>query len=210
MGNNKSPGNDGLSKEFYICFFNEIHSYLLQALNMSFREGQLSSSQRQAVIVLIEKKDKDKRFLKNWRPISLINVDAKIASKAIALRIKKVIGNLVHCDQTAYVCKRNIGESVRLISDILEYTDENDIEAILFSADFEKAFDSIEHSFIISTLKAFGFGPDFIQWVKTFFKNVESCVMNNGRSTGYFPFKEVPDKETLFLLTFSFCPLKSF
>ena len=87
---------------------------------MSFREGQLSSSQRQAVIVPIEKKDKDKCFLKNWRPASLINVDAKIASKAIALRIKKVIGNLGHSDQTAYVCKRNIAESVRLINDILE------------------------------------------------------------------------------------------
>ena len=59
------------------------------------------------------------------------------------------------------------------------------MEAILFSADFEKAFDSVEHSFIISTLKAFGFGPDFMQWVKTFFKNVESCVMNNSRSTRY-------------------------
>ena len=138
MGNNKCPGNDGLSKEFYVCFFNEIHSCLLQALNMSFREGQLSSSQKQAAIVLIEKQDKDKRFLKNWRPICLINVDAKIASKAIALRIKKVIGNFVHCDQTAYVCKRNIGESVHLINDILEYTHENDIEAILSSADFEK------------------------------------------------------------------------
>ena len=202
MGNNKSPGNDGLSKEFYICFFNEIHSYLLQALNMSFREGQLSSSQRQAVIVLIEKKDKDKRFLKNWRPISLINVDAKIASKAIALRIKKVIGNLVHCDQTAYVCKRNIGESVRLINDILEYTDENDIEAILFSGDFEKAFDLIEHYFILSTLKAFGFGPGFIQWIKTFFKNVESCVMNNGRTTGYSPSKRYPTRRPSFCLPF--------
>ena len=82
---------------------------------------------------------------------------------------------------------RNIEESVCLINDILEYTDENDIEAILFSADFEKAFDSVEHSFIISTLRAFGFGRDFIQWVKMFFKYVESCVMNNGRSTGYFP-----------------------
>ena len=101
------------------------------------------------------------------------------------------------------MCKRNIGKSVRLINDILECMDENDTEAILFSADFEKAFDSIEHSFIISTLRAFGFGPDFIRWVKTFFKNAESCVMNNGRSAGYFPFKEVPDKEILFLLTFS-------
>ena len=177
---------------------------------MSFREGQLSSSQRQAVIVLIEKKDKDKRFLKNWRPVSLINVDAKIASKAIALRIKKVIGNSVHCDQTAYVCKRNIGESVCLINDILEYTDENDIEAILFSADFEKAFDSIEHSFIISTLKAFGFGPNFIQWVKTFFKNVESCVMNNGRSTGYSPSKRYPTRRPSFCLPFHFGPSSPF
>ena len=68
--------------------------------------------------------------LKNWWPVSLINVDAEKASKAIALRIKKVIGKLVHYDQTAYVCNRNIGESVRLINDILEYTDDTDIEAI--------------------------------------------------------------------------------
>ena len=84
----------------------------------------------------------------------------------IALRIK-VIGKLVHCDQTANVCNRNIGESVCLINYILEYMDENATEAILFSADFEKAFDSVEHYFIISTLKAFGFGPEFIQWIKT-------------------------------------------
>ena len=137
---------------------------------MSFWEGQLSSCQRQAVIVLIEKKVKDKRFLKNWRPISLINVDAKISIKSKALRIKKAIGKLVHCDQTACVCRRNIGESVRLINDILEYTDKNDIEAILFSVDFEKSFDSVEHSFIIFALRAFGFGPNFIQLIKTFSK----------------------------------------
>ena len=139
------------------------------------------------MITLIEKKGKDKRYLKSWRPISLINVDAKIASKAIAMRINKVIAKLVHCDQTAYVNNRYIGESNRLISDILEYTNENDIEAVLFSADFEKAFDSIEHPFLFAVLKSFGFGADFIQWIRTFFNNAESCAMNNGNSTGYFP-----------------------
>ena len=186
MGNNKSPGNDGFSKEFYVCLFQEIHSYLLDALNLSFIHGQLSTSQRQAMITLIEKKGKDKRFLKNWRPISLINVDAKVASKSLALRVRKVLNSLIHSDQTAYLKDRYIGESVRLISDILEYTDDNDIEAILFSADFEKAFDSIDHCFLFSVLKSLGFGPDFIQWVKTLFKNSESCVMTNGFSTGYF------------------------
>ena len=64
MGNNKSPDNDGLSKEFYICFFNEIHSYLYLALNMSFREGQLSSSQRQAELFLSRKKTRTNAFSK--------------------------------------------------------------------------------------------------------------------------------------------------
>ena len=100
------------------------------------------------MITLIEKKSKDKRFLKNWRPISLINVDAKIASKCLALRIRNVLSSLIHSDQIAYVKGRYIGESVRLISDILEYTDSNEIGALLFSADFEKAFDSIDHCFL--------------------------------------------------------------
>ena len=151
-----------------------------------FTYSHLSNSQRHAVITLIEKKIKDKRYLKNWRPMSLMNVDTKIASKCLASRVKKVLSNLIHSDQTAYVKDRYIGESVRLISDILEYTDSNDIEAILFSADFEKAFDSIDHSFLFAVLESFGFGPDFIQWVRTLFYNAESCVINNGRSTGYF------------------------
>ena len=137
MGNNKNPGNNGFSKEFYVCFFQEILTFLLDALNLTFIHGQLSISRYQAMITLIEKKGKDKRFLKNWRPISLINVDAEVASKSLALRVRKVLNSLIHSDQTAYLKDRYIGESVRLISsDILEYTDDD----ILFSADFEKAF----------------------------------------------------------------------
>ena len=67
----------------------------------------------------------------------------------------------------AYVKDRYIGESVRLINNMLEYADKNNIEAILFSADFEKAFDSIDHTFILVVLKSYGFGPDFIQWVNS-------------------------------------------
>ena len=89
-------------------------------------------------------------------------------------------------DQTAYVKDRYIGESIKLINDILVYTDSNEIEAILFSADFEKAFDSTDHSFLFEVLESFGFSPNFIQWVRTLFCNAESFVINNGRSTGYF------------------------
>ena len=125
-------------------------------------------------------------MLKNWRPISLINPDAIIASKALALRIRKVLGSLICSDQTAYVKGRYIGQSVRFLNDILEYTTNNNIDAILFSADFEKAFDSVDHTFPFATLTEFGSGSKLTQWVKTFLKDCEICVMNNGHSSGYF------------------------
>ena len=94
-----------------------------------------------------------------------------------------------------YVKDRYIGESVRLINDMLEYADKNNIEAILFSADFEKTFDSVDHTFILAVLKSYGLGPDFIQWVKIFLNSAESCVMNKDKSTGYFHSKREHAKE---------------
>ena len=152
--------------------FVDLGSILVKTLNYSYDEGELSSSQKQAVITLIEKKDKDKRYIRNWRPISLLNVDLKIASKALALTIRPVLKNVICHDQTAYIKDRYIGESIS-VQDIIEYVDREEEEAILFSTDIEKAFDS-------------GFGPDLIQWAKMLLKNGQSCVMNNWKSTGYF------------------------
>ena len=89
--NSKTPGNDGLTKEFYVCLFKQLGKLLVSTLNYSFDHDELSTSQKQAVIVLIQNKDKDSRLIKNWRPISLMNVDAKIASKALAMRVRKVM-----------------------------------------------------------------------------------------------------------------------
>ena len=99
MKNGKSPGNDGLTKEFYTAFFGELGSLLLKTFNYSFVKGELSSSQEQAVITLIQKKDRDIMLIKNWRPISLINVDIKIASKALAFRVRNVLPSLIYYDQ---------------------------------------------------------------------------------------------------------------
>ena len=88
---NKTPGNDGLSKEFYLAFYDLLGKDLQECYKHSFEKGKLAPSQYQAVIVLIEKRGKDKRYIRNWRPISLLNVDTKILSKALASRLKKVI-----------------------------------------------------------------------------------------------------------------------
>ena len=85
---NKTPGNDGLTVEFYLTFWPLVGKCLVECLNFAHRHGELYTSQKQAMITLIEKKDKDKSLLQNWRPISLINMDVKIASKAMAMRLE--------------------------------------------------------------------------------------------------------------------------
>ena len=97
---NKAPGNNGLPIEFYQTFWNSVEELLVESFNESFVKGEMSPSQRQAVITLIEKTDQDRCDLKNWRPISVLNVDAKIASKLIAERLKHVLPNLIHQNQS--------------------------------------------------------------------------------------------------------------
>ena len=125
----------------------------MSSINYSWEVGELSTSQKQAVITLIEKKGKDKHHIQNWRPISLLNVDAKLISKVLAMRLKKVIDKVIRPDQTAYIPGRFIGESIRLISDILECTEVEQMEGYIFAADIEKAFDSVDHNFLIAVLR---------------------------------------------------------
>ena len=124
----------------------------------------------------MKKKDKDKRLIKNWRPISLLNDDTKLISKSLANRLQDVMPNLVSENQSAYVNNRFISKSGKLISDILEITDSLQVDDLLMTIDIEKAFDSVNHFFLTSILKRYGFGDDFIKWIKTLLKNQESCL----------------------------------
>ena len=102
------------------------------------------------------------------------------------MRVKNVIPHLVNCDQTAYVTGRNIGESIRLVDDLMGYAEQENLDGLIFAADIEKAFDSVDHNFISASLEKYGIGPDFIEWIKTLLAKNESCLMNNGSSTGFF------------------------
>ena len=113
---NKSPGEDGLTAESYKHFFDLIGIDLIESLNQAFKDGELSISQRRGVITLIPKEDSNLLDLQNWRPITLLNIDYKIASKTLAKRIESVLPKLVHTDQTGFMKGRYIGENLRLIN----------------------------------------------------------------------------------------------
>ena len=174
MQNNKSPGNDGLSKEFYETFWEELKKPFMYAIQKSYNIKQLCVSQKQAVIKLVKKKGRDKRFIKNWRPISLLNVDTKLISKVLAERLKNVLPDIISKNQTAYVNNRFISERGRLINDLLEVCDTLNKKGYLVTIDIEKAFDSVNHVFLIAILEKCGFGKTFIEWIKILLQNQES------------------------------------
>ena len=107
-------------------------------------------------------------------------------SKVIASRIKNVLPGFIHHNQTGYVKDRFIGETIRSIYDVMDYTVEENIPGLMIFIDFEKAFDSEEWDFLYKCLESFNFGPDFLKWVKTFYKNMQSCTINNGTASNYF------------------------
>ena len=121
MENNKSPGNGGIPAEFYKVFWNDISVFYIKAINTAHELGKLSISQRRGIIKLIPKKDGIPHYLKNWRPITLLNCDYKIASKSIANRLKNTLLNIVDNDQTGYLKGRSISENIRLIDGLLRY-----------------------------------------------------------------------------------------
>ena len=181
----KTPGTDGLPAEFYKTFWDDLSSILITALNYAYDKGTLSVSQRRGIIKLIPKKDADPHFIRNWRPITLLNCDYKIATKAIANRIKRVIPKLINNDQTGFLKGRFIGENIRLIDSVINYASDQQIPGLLLFIDFEKAFDSLEWAFVNRTLQYFNFGPSLTNWIRTFYNNIKSCVLNNGWSSNF-------------------------
>ena len=126
---------------------------------------------------IITKDNKPRRFLTNYRPISLLNTVYKIASGAKANRIKPTLQKLIHTGQTGFLSGR---ENIRLIYDIMHYIEEQNIPGLLLSIEFEKIFDSVSWSFIYETLKYFGFGISIIQCIKLFSKNAKLTVNQRG------------------------------
>ena len=125
----------------------------MKSLKESKQLKHLCALQPQAIIKRLEKPNKDKRYISNWRTISLLNFDLEIISKSLATRVKNVLSNLIDARQTVYVNKRFIGESGRLIDDVIKVCDLQKISGYLLAVDFEKAFDSSNHKFLIAVLK---------------------------------------------------------
>ncbi len=183
----KAPGSDGFTVEFYRKFWNLLGPHLVNVINACFTDGELCESMKSSVTRLIYKKRGDIKDLKNWRPISLLNVDYKICSKAITLRLSKVLDSIIDPDQTCSVPGRSISSNIVLLRDTLNYIEQTDETGILVSLDQEKAFDRVDRGFLLDLLRHFGFGPDFCHWIHTFYSGANMQIILNGFLTKQIP-----------------------
>ena len=186
MKNNKSPGTDGYSCEFFKVFWNKIGIFVMRSVNYSYEIGELSLVQKQGIITLIPKENKSRHNLSNYRPICLLNTIYKIASASIANRIKTVLDKLIHKSQSGFISGRYIGDNTRLLYDLMQFVEENNIPGLLLLIDFEKAFDSLSWSFMQEVLNYFNFGPSIIQWILTFYENTQVTINQGGNLSSFF------------------------
>ena len=189
MKNNKSPGPDGFTNEFYKFFFKDIGHYYIRSLNEGFKMGQLTTTQYQGVITCLPKEGKPKQYIKNWRPISLLNVSYKILSACIALRLQKVLPKIIHESQKGFIKGRYIGENIRMLYDVLVHAENENIPGLILMIDFEKAFDSVSWNFIEKALIFFNFPNSTVKWFHTLYKGANSCISFNGQYSKWFNLK---------------------
>ena len=182
LKNNKSPGMDGLTPEFFKTFWPHINILFQETAEEIFELGELTDSMNKSVLSLLYKNSPNNKRekIEHYRPLSLSNYDYKIIAFVIANRIKKIIGKIVSEDQTAYIEGRFIGCNARFLIDLIEYSDKYNEGGILLSIDFKKAFDSLNWNFMTQVLRRFNFGEKFIKMIETLYNNPKTVIKNNG------------------------------
>uniref|UniRef100_A0A3Q2WQW7 Reverse transcriptase domain-containing protein n=1 Tax=Haplochromis burtoni TaxID=8153 RepID=A0A3Q2WQW7_HAPBU len=161
MQDNKSPGMDGLPKEYYQAFWEQLSPSLCKVYKEAWDKGVWSTSMNTGAISLLWKKG-TKKNLRNWRPLTLLGVDIKILSKALYFRLQTVVSKLVGTEQTCGIQGRKMTDSLAIIRD-----------SYLYRIDLEKAFDNVNHMFLMKVLEILGFGEGFRRWIHVLYS---SCI----------------------------------
>lgn len=181
---NKSPGLDGFRLEFYKAIAPKLTSQLALTFNEVLTCGTFPPSWNEASIVVFPKKDRDTLDTKCHRPISLLHQDYKIFMTFLTKRLNRMIGSYIHSDQARFIPNRDMLDNVYRTLEILHYCRANKVEpTVILSLDIEKAFDRLEHSYILTLLAHINFGPRFHTALQMAYQHLRALVRINGMSS---------------------------
>ena len=190
MNNNKTPGQDGIPVDFYKVFWNQLKSSFHAMMLEVFENDILHSTARQGILNLIPKANKDTRYIKNLRPITLLNTDYKIIEKAVANKMIPALEHIIHQDQRGFMKNRRISVNIRKFLDIMHNAEKEDLEQVVLSLDFVKCFDKCSFLILHGSLEFFKFGEIVKTWTHILYKDFTVRVQNNGHFSDAIPIKK--------------------
>lgn len=176
----KAPGPDGLTLQYYKTLLPSLGQYLTKLFNDLGKGKPLHKDTLQAQITVIHKEDKDPTQCGSYRPISLLNTDLKLFTKILATRLQQHITSLIHLDQVGFVPTREARDNTTKVLNLLYHATKTATPTVLLSTDAEKAFDRVNWSFMLSTLKHIGLGDSMVNWISAVYATPTARVRVNG------------------------------
>ena len=214
--NDKAPGLDGIPIELWKSMDDQFLSdksnpkkkcNIIWCLTRVFRDietngiNHLAKFNEGCISPIYKKKDPDN--IANYRPITLLNTDYKIYTKAISLRLADAAPDVIHPDQAGFLKDRSIFDQVKTTKMVTDYMNATNKKGAIVALDQEKAYDKILHPYLWEVLEKLEFPGNFIQTVKNLYDNAETTVMINGElSTPFVIHRGVRQGDALSCLLF--------
>ncbi|GJZ15227.1 RNA-directed DNA polymerase, eukaryota [Tanacetum coccineum] len=186
-GENKSPGPDGFTFEFFRKYWHIVGTDFCLAVEWFFNHDSFSVGCNSSFIALIPK-SLDPKLVSDFRPISLIGSVYKVITKILQNRLSFVISDLISDVQSAFLPNRQILDGPFILNDLLARCHFKKQSAMVFKVDFAKAYDSIRWDYLEDVLHSFGFGVKWRSWIKGCLSSSMASILVNGSPTSEFQF----------------------